>query len=391
MKKVVLNPAGVQKVKQRNLWVYNREIKKIPSGIKPGEIVRLYSPAGKFLAIGYINLNSKITVRILSFEDTEINYDFLKTRIKQAYNLREPLFKKTNAFRVVHAEADFLPGFVADYYAGYLSVQINTAGMENLRRLVLDALVDTLRPEGIVEKSDKTSRQLEGLSAEDRVIYGEIPEKITIKENGVRFYINLLESQKTGFYLDQRENRQIVSSYVQAGYKVLDLFSNTGGFGIYCAVKGAGFVKFVDVSPSATELIEDNIRLNGVKNYQIVKEDVFDFVKEELKEGQRYNIIILDPPPFAKSKNEKEGALRGFKYLILNSLKLLEDGGYLAVFSCSHHVSHQDLIDTTAQALEDTGFVVRYVRYLSQDIDHPYVINIPTSFYLKGFLIQKVR
>lgn len=391
MKKVILNPAGIQKIKQKNLWVYNREIKKIPEGVKPGEIVKLYSPSGKFLATGYINPNSKITVRILSFEDIEIDYEFLKTRIQQAYELRRSLFSTTDAFRVVHAEADFLPGFVADYYAGYLSVQINTAGMENLRRLLVDALVDVLRPEGIVEKSDKTSRQVEGLSAEDRVLYGEIPEKITIKENNVLFYTNLLDSQKTGFYLDQRKNRQIVSSYVQEGYRVLDLFSNTGGFGIHCAVKGAGFVKFVDISPAATGLIEDNLKLNGIKNYQVVKEDVFDFVKKEIKDGQKYNIIVLDPPPFAKSKNEREGALRGFKYLILNSLKLLEDGGYLAVFSCSHHISHQDLLDTTAQALEDTGFVARYIQYLSQDIDHPYVLNIPNSFYLKGFLLQKVR
>lgn len=391
MKKVILNSAGVEKVRLRNLWVYNREIKNLSKNIKPGEIVKIYSPSGRFLATGYVNPNSKITVRILSFEDIEVDYRFLKTRIQQAYEIRKPLFSKTDAFRIVHAEADFLPGFVVDYYAGYLSVQINTAGMESLRQILIDALVDVVRPKGIVEKSDKTSRQLEGLPAEDRVIYGDIPQKIIIQENGVVFYIKLLDSQKTGFYLDQRRNRQVVASYVQKDFKILDLFSNTGGFGVHCAMKGAGFVKFVDISPTATGLIEENLKLNSIKNYQIVKKDVFDFVKEELKDGQRYDIIILDPPPFAKSKNEKEGALRGFKYLILSCLKLLEHGGYLAVFSCSHHISHQDLLDTTLQALEDTGSVVRYVQYLSQDIDHPYILNVPNSLYLKGFLLQKVR
>lgn len=391
MKKVVLNTAGILKIRSRNLWIYNREIRKYPENIKPGEIVKLYSPFGEFLAIGYINPNSKITIRILSFDDIKVDYDFIKNRILQAYQLRKYLLSNTDAFRVVHAEADFLPGFVADYYAGYLAVQINTAGMESLRQWLVDALIEILKPEGIVEKSDKNSRQVEGLAAEDKVLYGRIPERVLIKEGDVKFYVNLVDSQKTGFYLDQRKNRKIVASYTQKGFKVLDLFSNTGGFGIHCAAAGAGFVKFVDISPTATTLIEDNLKLNGIKNYQIIKEDVFDFVKTQIKTKDKYDIIIVDPPPFAKSKNEKEGALRGFKYLILNSLKLLQTGGYLAVFSCSHHISHQDLIDTTQQALADTGFIVRYIQYLTQDVDHPYILNIPNSFYLKGFILQKVR
>lgn len=390
MKKVVLNNSGVEKVRLKNLWIYNREIKKIPQNVEPGEIVRIYSPSGAFLAVGYINPASKITVRILSFEDISIDYEFLKNRIQQAYEYRKALFDKTNAFRVVHAEGDFLPGLVVDYYAGYIAVQINTAGMERLRRWLIDALVEVLKPDGILEKSDKNSRQLEGLATDDSVLYGEIPEKITIRENDALFEVNLLDSQKTGFYLDQRKNRDTVSSYVREGFKVLDMFSNTGGFGVHCAVSGAGFVKFVDISPNAASLIEENCRLNNIKNYQVLKEDVFDFVKKELKEGHRYNLVIIDPPPFAKSKNEKEGALRGFKYLFINGLKLLEPGGYMAVFSCSHHISHQDLIDVATQALADTGFVARYVEYLTQDIDHPYIINIPNSLYLKGFILQKV-
>lgn len=391
MRTVLLNDAGIQKIKSKNLWIYSREIKEIKGSVKAGDLVRLSTPSGKFLGVGYINPLSKITVRVLSFEDVDIDEKFLKERVEKAYRLREDLFSKTNAIRIIHAEADFLPGLIVDYYDGYLSIQINTAGMERLREYIIKALLDVINPKGMIDKSDRVSRQIEGLCPQENNVYGDIPEDIIIIENDIRFSINLMNSQKTGFYLDQRANREKVSSYVKEGSVVLDLFSNTGGFGIYAASRGADFVKFVDISSSAISLIEKNIKLNRYKNFSIVKSDVFDFLKDELKSGIKYDVIVLDPPPFAKSKNEREGALRGFKYLILNSLKLLEKDGYLAVFSCSHHISHQDLIDITFEALRDTGFTVRYLDFLKQDIDHPYILNIPNSFYLKGFLVQKVK
>lgn len=390
MKKVVLNSAGIEKIRSKNLWVYNREIKKLPSGAKAGELVRLYSGSGEFLGIGYINPRSKITVRVLSFQEVQVDREFIRERIERALKLREDIRKKSDAFRIVHSEADMLPGLVVDYYSGYLSIQINTAGMENLRSEILTSLVKLLDPKGIVEKSDRYSREMEGLTSEERVIHGDVPEEIRITENGLRFSLNLLQGQKTGFYLDQRANREKVSWYVKPEFRVLDLFSNTGGFGVYAFSKGATFVKFVDISESAVSLIERNLKLNSYNEYEIVKQDVFDFLKQELKTDNRYDLIVIDPPPFAKSKNEREGAIRGFKYLILNGLKLLNPGGYMAVFSCSHHISHQDLLDTLYEALRDTSSIVRYVDTLHQDLDHPYLVNIPTSFYLKGFLVQKL-
>ncbi|MCX7738053.1 MAG: class I SAM-dependent rRNA methyltransferase [Hydrogenothermaceae bacterium] len=390
MKKLVLNSAGIEKIKSKNLWVYNREIKRVPSGVKVGELVRLYSGSGEFLGIGYINPRSKITVRVLSFQEVQIDREFIRERIERALKLREDIRKKSDAFRIVHSEADMLPGLVADYYSGYLSIQINTAGMENLRSEILASLVELLDPKGIVEKSDRHSREVEGLTSEESVIYGDIPKEIRITENGLRFSVNLLQGQKTGFYLDQRANREKVSWYVKPEFRVLDLFSNTGGFGVYAFSKGATFVKFVDISESAVSLIERNLKLNSYKEYEIVKRDVFNFLKQELRTDNRYDMIVIDPPAFAKSKNEREGAIRGFKYLILNSLKLLNPEGYMAVFSCSHHISHQDLLDTLYEALRDTSFIVRYIDTLHQDLDHPYLVNIPTSFYLKGFLVQKL-
>ncbi len=390
MKKVVIKNIAVSKIKSLNPWIYKNELKSLPKDLKLGEIIEIYSPKKEFLGVGYVNPLSKITVRVLSFfEKPSINRDFFKDRIEKAFIKRKRFIKGTNAFRLIHSEADEIPGLIADYFNGYLSIQINTAGIESFREEIIQSLIDVVNPKGIYEKSDEKARKKEGLETKEKVIYGEIPEKILIKENDVEFYVHIKNSQKTGFYLDQRKNRKIVSDYVEKGFKILDLFSNTGGFGIYGGKKGAEFVKFVDISETAVPLIKENAYLNKLENFEVVKENVFHFLKDEIKRGNKYNLIVLDPPSFAKTKHEKEGALRGFKYLILNSLKLLNNGGYLAVFSCSHHVSMEDLINTTREAVKDTSFKVEVLEHLFQDIDHPYVLNIPMSLYLKGFLMVK--
>jgi 23S rRNA (cytosine1962-C5)-methyltransferase len=390
MKKVIVKKQAEEKIRYFFPWIYRNEIKKIPD-VQPGEIVLLYGTDGSFLGTGYINPGSVITVRILSFfKKEDINREFFRKRIYQSLKKRESLKSFTNAYRLIHSEGDFLPGLIVDYYGGFLSIQINTAGMERYRNEILEVLIELLNPRGIYEKSDVKSREKEGLTTREGVLYGDIPENITIKENDVFFYVNLKESQKTGFYLDQRKNRQVVSSYVQKDFKVLDLFSNTGGFGIYAFKKGASFVRFVDISPKAVKQLKENCLLNNLTNYQIIQEDVFDFLKEEQKKKNMYNLIILDPPPFAKTKKEKSGALRGFKYLILNSLKLLDEGGYLAAFSCSHHVDMEDLKNISLEASKDTKIPVEVVEHLYQDIDHPYILNVPASLYLKGIFLKKL-
>ena len=391
MKQVVIKNIAVGKIKSFNPWIYKNEIKKIPKDLKSGEVVEIYSPNGKFLGIGYANPLSKITVRVLSFfEKVNIDQNFFEKRINEAFQKRKKFIKNSNAFRIIHSEADNLPGLIVDYFNGYLSIQINTAGMENFRKEIIQSLIKILNPKGIYEKSDEKARKKEGLETEEKVIFGEIPEKIIIEENDIKFYVHLKISQKTGFYLDQRKNREVVSKYVEKGFDVLDLFSNTGGFGIYAGKKGAEFIKFVDISDTAVPLIKENAELNNIQNYEIVKKNVFHFLKEEIETENRYDLIILDPPSFAKTKHEKEGALRGFKYLILNSLKLLNKNGYLAVFSCSHHVSLEDLLEVTKEASKDTLTRVEILEHLFQDIDHPFILNIPMSLYLKGLFFRKV-
>ncbi len=391
MEKVIIKNIAVSKIKTFNPWIYKNEIKKIPKNIKSGEVIEIYSQKNEFLGIGYINPLSKITVRILSFfEKIDINQKFFEERLKKAYEKRKKYIKNSNGFRVVHSEADNLPGLIVDFFDGYLSIQINTAGMENFREEIINSIMNIIKPKGIYEKSDEKARKKEGLETEEKIIFGEIPHKILIKENDVYFHVYLKDSQKTGFYLDQRKNRKIVSDYVERGFKVLDLFSNTGGFGIYAIVKGAEFVKFVDISQTAVELIKSNAELNNLTGFNVVKANVFHFLKEELETGNKYDLIILDPPSFAKTKHEREGALKGFKYLILNSLKLLKKEGYLAIFSCSHHISLTDLFEITKNAAKDTFLRIEIIEHLFQDIDHPYILNIPSSLYLKGFLAKKL-
>ena len=387
MDKIVVNRAAARRLRSFFPWVYRTDIQQAAGD--PGDLVSVHDPGGSFLGIGYINPASEISVRILSFSDVEINRDFFRDRLLAAFGKREPLRGKTDACRLVHAEADELPGIVVDDFAGHLAVQVNTLGMERLRDLLLPELVALRQPKGIYEKSEAKSRSLEGLETEHRVLHGEIPGRIEIAENGARFLVNLRESQKTGFFLDQRRNREVTSSYVEAGFEVLDVFANTGAFGIHAALRGARRVRLVDVSREALELARENLAANRVAA-QTVRADAFDYLAEAPGAKDRYDLVILDPPPFAKAKRSTSGALKGMRHLILQSLRILRPGGLLAVFSCSHHVSQEDLQGALLEAAADRGCRIEILEHLFQDRDHPYVLNIPMSLYLKGFLLKSL-
>ncbi len=389
MKKVIVKSSVVDKLKRLNPWIYKNEIKKLPKNLKIGDLVNIYSPRGEFLATGYINPKSVIAIRVLSFNEEKIDIYFFRSRIKRAIEKRKNLKSITNSYRLIHSEADFLPGLIVDYYDNYLSVQINTAGIERFRNEIISVLIDEIKPKGIYEKSDRKAREKEGLETEEKLLYGTISDKLLLEENKIKFILDLKNSQKTGFYLDQRKNREVVSRYSKG--KVLDIFSNSGGFGIYSFYNGAEYIKFVDISSNAIHQLEENCLLNNIKNYSIVKEDAFDFLKNELNKGERYDLIVLDPPPFAKTKRERDGALRGFKYLISHSLKLLNNEGYLAVFSCSYSITMEDLKALSLELSSKEKVYLEVVEHLYQDTrDHPYMLNIPNSLYLKGILLRKI-
>ena len=387
MNKIVVNRAAAQRLRLFFPWVYRTDIQQAAGDA--GDLVSVHAPDGAFLGIGYINPASEISVRILSFSDVEINRDFFRERLLAAFRKREPLRGKTDACRLVHAEADELPGLIVDEYAGHLAVQVNTLGMERLRGILLPELVEMRQPKGIYEKSDAKSRSREGLGTEHRVLHGEIPGRIEIAESGARFLVNLRESQKTGFFLDQRRNREVTASYVEEGFEVLDVFANTGAFGIHAALRGARRVRLVDVSREALELARENLAANGLAA-QTIKADAFDYLTDAPGARDRFDLVILDPPPFAKAKRSAAGALKGLRHLIVQSLRILRPGGLLAVFSCSHHVSQEDLQRAVLDSAADRGCRIEILEHLFQDRDHPYVLNIPMSLYLKGFLLRSL-
>ncbi len=387
MKKIAVKRSAAERLRAFFPWVYRTDIQQAEGD--PGDLVSVHAPGGAFLGIGYVNPASEISVRILSFSEVEINRDFFRDRLLTAFRKREPLRGKTSAWRLVHAEADELPGLIIDDYAGHLAIQVNTLGMERLRDLYLPELVELLQPKGIFEKSEEKSRSREGLGTDERVLHGEIPGRIEIAENGARFLVNLRESQKTGFYLDQRRNRAITASYVVAGDKVLDVFANTGAFGIHAALHGARRVRLVDVSREALEQARENMAAERVV-CETRRADAFDYLTEAPRDRDRYDLVILDPPPFAKARRSTAGALKGMRHLILQSLRILRPGGLLAVFSCSHHVSQQDLQEAILEAATDRGCRIEILEHLFQDRDHPHVLNIPMSLYLKGFLLRSL-
>jgi 23S rRNA (cytosine1962-C5)-methyltransferase len=378
--KVEITKSGYEKLRKKAPWLYQNELKEIPKCDK-GSIADLVYK-GEYVATAFINPLSKITARVLSFEKVNIDREFFKDRISKAINRRSSLSGITNSYRLIHSEADFLPGLIVDKYGDNLVVSFTTAGMDNFKGVIIEILIELLKPKGIFEKGDKI-RVKEGLEVVNQTLYGEVDDEFIIKEYDKKFLTNLKTGQKTGFFLDQRKNRKIVGNY--GNKKTLDLFANAGGFGIYANAK---YTKFVEISPLACSLIERNCELNSLNNYEIIKADVFKFLENE---KDIYDLIIIDPPAFAKTKSAKKGALKGWKYLIVNSLKILEEGGYLALFSCSHSITSKDLLDLALSSNIIDNSYLEVVEFLKQDIDHPYLLNIPNSLYLTGVLLRKIK
>ncbi|WP_456480587.1 class I SAM-dependent rRNA methyltransferase [Nautilia sp.] len=383
--KIEITKEAFNKLKKRVPWLYKNELVSVP-GCDGGSVADLVYK-GEYVATAFINPLSKITARILSFKKVTVDREFFRQRIQKAIekrNIQNGLFKInasiTNSARLIHSEADLLPGLIVDKYGDNLVVSFTTAGMDNFKGVILEILIELLNPKGIYEKGDKI-REKEGLEVISRTLYGNVDDEFVIEENGKKFLTNLKEGQKTGFFLDQRKNRYLVGKF--GNEKTLDLFSNGGGFGIYA---NAGYTKFVEISALACSQIEKNCSLNGMENYDIIKADVFKFLE---KEKEIYDLIIIDPPAFAKNKKARNGAIKGWKYLIVNALKLLKEGGYLALFSCSHSITSKDLSDLALSSSIIDGSNLAVLEFLKQDYDHPYVLNIPNSLYLTGVLLRK--
>ncbi|NJL94531.1 MAG: class I SAM-dependent rRNA methyltransferase [Anaerolineae bacterium] len=384
----VLHHSRLKTVSRRHPWIFSRAIRRFSDTPHSGDVVTLVDEQERFLARGLWSTQSEIRLRVLTWDDEPIDETFWRGRIQQALDLRGPV-PPGQARRLINAENDYLPGLVVDQYGEWLVLQALTAGMEAHKDMLSAILGDMLRPRGIYERSDVDIRRREGLKDATGVLWGEAPPPLVeIQENGLRFWVDLLHGHKTGFYLDQRENRALLGRMVRPGARVLNAFAYSGGFGIYAYAAGAQEVISVDASQSALELAERNLALNGVEDAPLLVGDVFTLLRDLRDDGERFDVIVLDPPKFAKSKTQVESALRGYKDINLTALSLIKPGGLLLTFSCSGLVSTDLFRKVVFGALEDSGREAQVLRELGAPEDHPVALTFPEGAYLKGLLCR---
>lgn len=389
MAKINLLPGKEKRLLSGHPWVYQTEVDEVRGRFAAGDVVEVCDARGQFLGRGYINPASQICIRLLTRKrDEAVNREFFRRRLERAAAYRAKVVRDTNAYRLVNAEADFLPALVVDRYGDYLVVQFLALGIERFKDTLVQLLAEIFGPRGIYERSDVGVREREGLKPASGPLYGEVPEFVVIEENGACFRVDLHAGQKTGFFLDQRENRKAVAE-LASGARVLDCFSYTGGFAVSAARAGASSVLAVDSSEAALLLARDNAVLNSVGDRCAFREaNCFDELRRLTEAGESYDLVILDPPAFTKSKEALEGAVRGYKEINLRALKLLASGGYLATCSCSYHLSEGLFMEIVASAARDARRTLRLVEFRRQARDHPILPAIPETYYLKCGIFQ---
>ncbi|HME44810.1 MAG TPA: class I SAM-dependent rRNA methyltransferase [Syntrophorhabdales bacterium] len=381
MERVVVDKAGENSVASGHVWIFSNEVRERPDGLSAGELVEIYTEKGGFLGIGYINPRSLIMVRMLTRQRIAVDQEFFERRISRALKLREGRFQ--GSFRVVNAESDFLPGLVIDKYEDALAIQLLTCGMEMQKEMVLGAAERVLSPETMVLRNESPARQEEGLPQYTQLVKGSVEPEMTIQVGPLRFLVDLMAGQKTGFYFDQRENRLLVGEFAD-GATVLDCFSYTCAFGLYALHFGARSATFVDTSSRALELGQENMRINRLSGGEFIKGDVFDFLKASDRE---YDLVILDPPSFIKSRKKLKEGERGYIDLHKKAMRRLAAGAHLFTFSCSHHMKRQRLRDVVRIAAYGKADIYLLAE-LSQSVDHPVILTIPETEYLKGLILR---
>ena len=370
-----------QRVLQGNPWVFRSDIDRVSGQAQPGDVVSVKSARGRMLGCAFYNPQSQIALRFVTFRDERVDGDFFRRRVQRAVAYRRA-FADLNSCRLVFAESDGLPALIVDSFGGVLSMQCLCLGMEKYRQVILDALVEEMRPLGVYQRDDVPVRELEGLEQKTGLLYGEVPDRVEIAENGVRFLVDVKNGQKTGFFLDQKENRAAIAPFVR-DQKVLDCFTHTGSFALHAGHYGAKEVTGVDISEYACQCAAENARLNGLDNVRFETANAFDFLKDKQAAGEKYDVVILDPPAFTKTRNAVEPALRGYKEINLRAMKLLRDGGYLVTCSCSQHILPPMFSKVVLEAANDTHTQLMQVEFRTQGRDHPILPALPETQYLK--------
>jgi 23S rRNA (cytosine1962-C5)-methyltransferase len=394
---VLLKPGEADRIVAGHPWVYQSSVLRLTQPAVDGALVQLKDHRQRFLGIGFYNSKSKINVRVLAPERVEFDQRFFEERIRMALAVRQRYLSAATSFRVVNAESDFLSGLVVDKYEDVLVLQISALGMEQRKTQILAALQTLFSPRVILERSDVASRKFEGLAEANSVLSGELNGPVRVELNGLKFETDLLTGHKTGLYLDQQVNYQKVAGLARGG-QVLDCFSFLGGFGLHSARVGAAHVHLLDQSAEAIAAGGRNAAINnlaGKCSFETV--NVFDWLKAQTatrpheKIVPRWDLIVLDPPSFTRSRASVPDALRGYKEIHLRALKLLKVGGTLATFCCSHHVNAALFQDTVLSAAYDSRRVLRRVATYTQSPDHPIIPMIPETEYLKGFAFEVVK
>lgn len=370
-----------------HLWIFSNELSTSPKNFEPGSLVEVFDNKNNFFGIGYINPHSLIAIRLLTREREAIDPDFFRRRIESAVNYRKRFLVDQESFRVIYSEGDFLPGLIVDKFGDCLVVQFLALGMEVKKDLILELLDEIFSPAVIVLRNDSKSRTLEGLALEKSIVKGHLEKLPLIHEGEVVFEVDPLSGQKTGFFLDHRENRLALSAYIQDG-KGIDLFCYSGAWGLQLAKKGAEVV-MVDDSSSALSKAKRNAQLNDLeKQCAFVKEDVFGFLRKEAESGSSNDFIILDPPAFVKSRTQIKDALRGYREINALAMKIIRKGGILATSSCSYHIEKTVFLEILRDAARDAGRNPRLLEYRSQGKDHPVLLSVPETEYLKCAFLE---
>ena len=383
---VVLKKNEEKKILNGFPWVYANEVSRIEGKDKQGSVAKIVGFDGRFVGLGFINHLSKILVRVLSLKEETIDRSFFYERIKQAVDYRRQLGYDNN-YRAIFGESDRLPGLIVDKYGEYLSVQFLSLGMEVQKQMIVDILVEIFNPKGIYERSDVSVRQKEGLKEIKGILYGEnFNTTVEIIENGLKMLVDLENGQKTGYFLDQKENRDNLKYYVN-GKTVLDCFCNVGGFSLCAKKYGATEVTAVDVSELALDFVDKNAKLNDLE-IQTVKADVFNLLREYRKEKKKFGVVILDPPAFTKSADTVKQAYNGYKDINVQGLKLVEKGGYLVTCSCSQHLSVTSFLNMVNESVFESGVTAKLVEFRTQGKDHATLIGTEQSLYLKVAVLK---
>ena len=387
MNRIFLKPGKETWVYSKHPWVFRSDIDRTDENTVPGDIVSIISSKGHFLAKAFYNPNSQIALRIMSYHDEPIDRAFIFRRVHEAIEYRRT-FADLHSCRLIFAESDRLPALIVDSFGDVLVLQCLALGMEPYKKDIVDALVSEMHPRGIWERNDVPVRKLEGLEMTTGLLYGEVPDLVEMTENGVHFYVDVKEGQKTGFFLDQKENRAAIAPFVK-GKKVLDCFTHTGSFALHAGFYGASEVTGVDISEYACMFAEKNARLNHLEDrVHFVTANAFDYLSENSRSGVRYDTIILDPPAFTKTKNMINNAIRGYKEINLRAMKMIEPGGYLITCSCSQHVSASAFKKMVLDAAKDAKVILKQVEFRTQGKDHPILPSSPETEYLKCGIYQ---